>query len=59
LPLSDIDTFRVAATRVLPQESEGMDMVAQFKETDLRHRAFRALFAPYRSGPATTPVAAT
>ena len=49
----------MAATRVLPQESEGMDMVAQFKETDLRHRAFRALFAPYRSGPATTPVAAT
>ena len=45
--------FKEAATRALPQESEGMDLVAQFKESDLRHRAFRALFAPYGGAEAT------
>ena len=45
-----LQTFKEPATHVLPQEREGMAHVAQFKETDLQHRAFRKLFAPYRVG---------
>lgn len=42
-------TFKQPATCVLPQEREGMACVAQFKESDLQHRAFHNLFVPYRS----------
>jgi len=43
-----LKTFKVAATRVLPQAREGTALVCQFKSVDLKHRAFARLFAKYR-----------